>query len=182
LRKSADRVAWIYERGIPFHFLPTFARFEALEAVARAPWPEDAAVEIVNTGGFDESANKKQAFADHLRRMTYVLCPRGCENYSFRVYEALRFGRIPVILDTDMVLPNSVNWDEVALLVPGDSPDAVHERIAEDYRSGSAGRFLERQNAAFRASASLDSEVWLVDAVRKAAALRGALPLAANGG
>jgi hypothetical protein len=182
LRKNADRVAWLYERGIPFHFLPTFARFEALEAVARASWPKEASVEIVDTGGFDASEKRKQAFAEHLQRMTYVLCPRGCENYSFRVYEALRFGRVPVILDTDMVLPGTLNWDEIALLVPGDSPDRIHERIIEDYCSGDGRRFMERQDAAFRASALLDDEVWLSDAVRGAAALHGALPIAANGG
>ncbi len=182
MRRNADRVAWLYERRIPFHFLPTFARFEALEAVARAPWPEDTGIEIVDTGGFDASNEKKEAFADHLRRMTYVLCPRGCENYSFRVYEALRFGRVPVILDTDMVLPGTLNWDEIALLVPGNSPDTIHERIVEDYRSRTAERFMERQDAALRASAGLDDELWLSDAVRETVALHSALPLAANGG
>lgn len=182
LRKNADRVAWLYERGIPFHFLPTFARAEALEAVAHAPWPPNTIIEIVDSGGFDASATKKDAFAEHLRRMTYVLCPRGCENYSFRVYEALRFGRVPVIIDTDMVFPSTIDWDEIAVVVSGNSPENIHERIIEDYRGLDAKRFIARQDAALKVSAYLDSDLWLIDAVRDAVALRDALPLAANGG
>jgi hypothetical protein len=182
LRKNANRVASLYEHGLPFHFLPTFARFEALEAVARAPWPPNAIIEIVNSGGFDASATKKDAFAEHLRRMTYVLCPRGCENYSFRVYEALRFGRVPVIIDTDMVFPGPIDWDEIAVVVPGNSPEKIHERVIEDYRSLDAKRFIARQEAALAAGAFFDSEAWLVDAVRDAVATRDTLPLAANGG
>lgn len=182
LRKNANRVAWMYERGVPFHFLPTFARFEVLEAVAHAPWPRNAMIEIVDSGGFDASETKKDAFADHLRQMTYILCPRGCENYSFRVYEALRFGRVPVIIDTDMVLPNTVNWDEIAVVVPGNSLDKIHELIVEDYHRLDAKHFIARQDAALKASAYLDSEAWLIDAVRDAVAGNDALPLAANGG
>ena len=182
LRKSANRVAWLYEHGLPFHFLPTFARFEALEAVARAHWPPNAIIEIVNSGGFDASPAKKAAFAEHLRRMTYVLCPRGCENYSFRVYEALRFGRVPVIIDTDMVLPGGIDWNEIAVVVPGNSPEKIHQRIIEDYRSLDAKHFTARQEAALAATAYLDSEAWLIDAVRDAVATHDTLPLAANGG
>ncbi len=182
LRRSAERIAWLYEHGIPFHFLPTFARFETLEAVARARWPEGARIEITDTGGFDGSELRKNAFADHLEQMTYVLCPRGCENYSFRVYEALRFGRVPVIIDTKMVLPPNVDWEEVALIIPGDAPDEIPRRILEDHRSRSEEQFLKRQQKAFETSAWLDRENWLVDAVRDAVLSCSPLPLPPNGG
>jgi hypothetical protein len=107
LRKNAGHVSWLYEHGVPFHYLPTFARFEGLEAVAQASRQEGTSLQIVDTAGFDGSEASTRAFADHLLGTTYVLCPRGCENYSFRLYEALRFGRVPVIVDTDMVLPSA---------------------------------------------------------------------------
>jgi hypothetical protein len=52
---------------------------------------------------------------------TYVVCPRGTENYSFRIYEALGRGKIPVIIDTDMVLPKEIDWDHLSIRIPYES-------------------------------------------------------------
>jgi len=170
IRQNAGLVTWLYERKIPFHYLPTFARFEALEAVADASKQVGTKLEIVDTAGFDGSQASTRAFADHLSRTTYVLCPRGCENYSFRVYEALRFGRVPVIINTDMVLPSGIDWQRIALIVPGDAPQDIHAKIVDDYRHLDGTEFLERQSAAFETSDYLDGEGWL------AASISDALP------
>lgn len=170
IRQNAGLVTWLYERKIPFHYLPTFARFEALEAVADASNRADTILEIVDTAGFDGSESSTRAFADHLLRTTYVLCPRGCENYSFRVYEALRFGRVPVIIDTDMVLPSGFDWQSIALIVPGDALQDIHARIVDDYRQLDETEFLERQTAALETSDYLDGETWLAASISDALA------------
>lgn len=168
LRTDADRLAWLYEHKIPVYFLPVFARFELLLSVAAKGRRDGAEIEIIDTSGFDGSAEKKRDFADHMARTTYVLCPRGIENYSFRAYEALRFGRVPVIIDFDMVLPSMVDWDRVALVVPGDHMHETYDRIVEDYRRRDAASFLKRQEAAFAGSDMLDEDAWLAQAIREA--------------
>ena len=171
LVRDIDRVAWLDEHKIPFRFLPTFPRAELLREVEGAPDPGGVSkVEIIDTSGFDFSKTQKEAFAGHLARTTYVLCPRGCENYSFRAYEALRFGRVPVILDTDMVFPTEIDWNEVAIIVDGRSPELVRQKIVEDYERRDAAAFLNRQQRAFETSDSLDGDDWLTRAIAEAIA------------
>ena len=71
-------------------------------------------------------------YSRHLERNTYVVCPRGTENYSFRIYEALNFGRIPVIIDTDIVLPQQIDWQQSAIVVPYGSLERIYDIILND--------------------------------------------------
>jgi len=46
----------------------------------------------------------------------FVLCPRGIGNYSYRLYETLASGRIPII-HADHPLPDGPDWDSLVLRV-----------------------------------------------------------------
>jgi len=169
LVRNVDRVAWLDEHHVRHRYFPTFMRFQALNAVKRAHRrTRMGQLEIVDTAGFDGSAGQIAGFAKHMQRMTYVLCPRGCENYSFRVFEALAFGRVPVIIDTDMVLPGSIDWQKVAIVVPFEQLDSIHDRIVRDHWDRSAADFAERQNAALAVSRYLSGDTWLSDEIRLA--------------
>ena len=98
--------------------------------------------------------------------MTYVICPRGIENFSFRVYEALKYGRIPVIIDTEMVLPTEIDWDQVAIRIPYDRLNDLYDIILNDYCSRSADEFIERQRIAFSTMIELESMTWLTCRLR----------------
>ncbi|HEY9770741.1 MAG TPA: hypothetical protein V6C71_20005 [Coleofasciculaceae cyanobacterium] len=54
----------------------------------------------------DESNRIKleNLFVDNISKCDYVLCVRGTGNYSGRFYMALNAGRIPVVIDTDIVI------------------------------------------------------------------------------
>lgn len=55
-----------------------------------------------------DEANKialEHLFIDNTSKCDYVLCVRGSGNYSGRFYMALNAGRIPVVIDTDVVIP-----------------------------------------------------------------------------
>jgi len=57
----------------------------------------------------------KQMRLEFLQNMIgsdYVFCCRGAGNFSYRLYEALCCGRIPVFIDTDCVLPYDfmIDW------------------------------------------------------------------------
>ena len=49
-----------------------------------------------------------------------VLCCRGAGNFSYRLYEVLSCGRIPVIIDTDILLPcdNVIDWNKFIITTP----------------------------------------------------------------
>ena len=44
-------------------------------------------------------------FVQNMQSSLYALCVRGTGNFSYRLGEAFMMGRVPVILDTDMLLP-----------------------------------------------------------------------------
>jgi hypothetical protein len=172
LVRNVDRMAWLDEHDVTNRYLPTFARIRALEAVSKAYESNPkGSLEIVATPQFSDSEDRLRGFTENLANATYVLCPRGCENYSFRVYEALRFGRIPVIFDSGMVLPSIVDWDEVALIVPQERAGQAYDRIVEDYESKSPEQFVQRQQAAFAVSDRLDTDNWLAEVILSATAL-----------
>jgi hypothetical protein len=52
---------------------------------------------------FDTQA--RIAYADNLLQHPYSLCVSGHGNYSFRLYETMAAGRIPLFVNTDCVLP-----------------------------------------------------------------------------
>ena len=60
---------------------------------------------------------RKQEYADLLARSKLVLCPRGMGFSSYRLYETMRMGRVPVILSDNWVPPLGVNWDSFAVFV-----------------------------------------------------------------
>lgn len=59
----------------------------------------------------------KQRYAETLRQSRFVLCPRGIATSSFRLYETMQSGRVPVILSDGWVAPPWLDWDSCALRV-----------------------------------------------------------------
>jgi hypothetical protein len=48
---------------------------------------------------------EKEEFVANMINSDYILCARGRGNFSYRFYETLSCGRIPLFIDTDCVLP-----------------------------------------------------------------------------
>ncbi len=59
-------------------------------------------------------ARARAELAPHIASWDYGLCVRGCGNFSYRLYETLSCGRLPVFVDTDCVLPfdDLIDWRE----------------------------------------------------------------------
>jgi len=55
-----------------------------------------------------------------MRDSKFVLCPRGIATSSYRCYEAMALGRVPVILSDAWVPPAGPDWGEFALIVAED--------------------------------------------------------------
>lgn len=154
----------LYQFGISLQYINAFVRVETLQTLnAKRHVYAEVETEIIVTPVFTQSEPNKNRYINHLKKMTYVICPRGLENFSFRVYEALRYGRVPVIIDTDMVLPEKIDWDRISIRVPYESLDEIYDIILRDYNSRSGQEFMERQQVAFSTMIELDSMRWLTD-------------------
>jgi hypothetical protein len=68
-------------------------------------------------GGGADAEYKKRRYAEILARSKFVLCPRGAGTASFRLFEAMALGRVPVILSDDWVAPNGPDWAAFSLRV-----------------------------------------------------------------
>ena len=76
---------------------------------------------------FDEALMVE--FRNNLRNNAYTIASRGAGNFSMRFYQALSVGRIPVLLDTDMVLPFEEKIDWNRYIICGKTPETCLERI-----------------------------------------------------
>ena len=157
-------IALMNELGVSPTALGAFARIETMEALFASKLKgKQIDYDIIEKKEFSGSEQELNEYRTHLERCTYILCPRGTENYSFRIYEALSAGRIPIIIDTDVVLPKEINWDRVSLKVPYDSLDQLREIVLRDYETRSESDFVKRQNEAFLSIAELRTMRWVRD-------------------
>jgi len=93
-------------------------------------------------------AQKARAkFIDNIKNSDYVLCCRGSGNFSYRLYETLSAGRIPIVIDTDIVLPHEekIPWNDISVWVKKENIDKIGNIVLKDYDSMSQTEFLERQ-------------------------------------
>jgi len=86
-------------------------------------------------------------FRENVLGSDYTLCPRGGGNWSYRLYETLCLGRVPVFFNTDCVLPyeNLINWRDYCVWVEGDALEHTAEAILCHYRGHTAESFVELQ-------------------------------------
>src|SRR4028118_739320 len=91
--------------------------------------------------------NQRQEFLDNLLRNPYALCVRGTDNYSWRFYEALSLGKIPVLIDTGCLLPmeDEIDWDNFILKVPATQLPELPDRLLAWHSSFSERAFGELQ-------------------------------------
>lgn len=84
-------------------------------------------------GGDPNSITLQNDFIQNMDQSHFVVCSRGAGNWSMRFYETLAHGRIPVLIDSDMVLPFSdeIDWSEH--IVMGKTAEETVERLLAFY-------------------------------------------------
>lgn len=75
---------------------------------------------ILRKGFWAGKPNDEQLKMDYINNLIhshFTICNRGRGNFAIRFYQALSLGRIPVLIDSDMVFPfeEQINWDEVII-------------------------------------------------------------------
>jgi hypothetical protein len=89
----------------------------------------------------------RREFLENLMSSPYALCLRGKGNYSFRFYEALSAGRIPVLVNTRCVLPfqDQIDWRKHVVWVEEDRIQSIAELVSDFHHRLTAEQFEELQ-------------------------------------
>ena len=89
----------------------------------------------------------RREYIDNLLGSDYALIIKGDGNYSYRFYEALSLGRIPVLLDTECVLPleDVIEYDQFIVRVPYWDLYHLDRIVADHYGKISDENFITMQ-------------------------------------
>lgn len=154
---SAVRRAYFRLQGRSRKVLGLSLRTEALNVLER-----DAGVEthfvrrtqfwggaISRFRGPDPNAKRRvrEEYLENLSGSDYTLCLRGAGNFSYRLYETLAMGRIPLFVNTDCALPFAevVDWRRHVVWVEQEDLPHLGEKLREFHDSLSAEEFEQRQ-------------------------------------
>ena len=96
-------------------------------------------------GGSPHNAVIREEYINNIVNSDLVLCARGAGNFSYRLYETLSCGRIPVFVDTDCVLPceDIIDWSQICIIV--DSPVNLNDAINEFWNKISEKEYNQMQ-------------------------------------
>jgi hypothetical protein len=78
-----------------------------------------------------ELASAQAHYREMLGRSRFVLCPRGAGTASFRLFEALACGRVPVVLSDEWVEPGGIDWSSCSVRIPERHAMTVPRRLEE---------------------------------------------------
>ncbi len=80
------------------------------------------------------SHTERQAYEQHyndvLAQSAFVLCPAGLGPSTYRLFETMECGRVPVILSDSWVAPAGVPWETCSLRVPEAAAESIPEMLA----------------------------------------------------
>lgn len=138
---------------IPPYYSGHILRFQALPILSKSPLIETNFVERERPVFFNEpdlhlQKKIRSEFVQNMVESDYIFCCRGSGNYSFRFYEALCCGRIPVFIDTDCVLPYDfeIDWKKYCVWVDESELPLIAEKIAEFHENLSPQEFVDLQH------------------------------------
>jgi len=69
-------------------------------------------------GGNPHNSVLVKNYEDNMQSSHFNICNRGAGNFSMRFYQTLSCGRIPVLLNTNMLLPfeNEIDWNDIIVM------------------------------------------------------------------
>jgi hypothetical protein len=82
-------------------------------------------------GGKPHDTEIVKDFLDNMKSSHFNICNRGAGNFSMRFYQTLSCGRIPILLNTDMLLPyeDEINWNEIIIMA--DKEEELIDKILD---------------------------------------------------
>lgn len=104
---------------------------------------------LARTIGLDPEKARSE-YIQTMQESDFCLAPKGDGNYSLRFFEALSLGRIPVLIDTETVLPfeDKINYDDVIVRIPLQDIKNTGKVVADVYTNMTDDEFVQRQQKA----------------------------------
>lgn len=92
----------------------------------------------------------RREFVENMTTSHFAFAPKGDGNYSVRFYEALAYGRIPVLIDTDIALPleHCIPYEQFIVRVPHTQLTKVGDYIVRAYESFGREGIVDAQKQA----------------------------------
>lgn len=112
----------------------------------------DADITIITRGHINQNDPQKKIenrklFVDNIIHNDYNICLRGAGNYSYRFYETISAGRIPLFVNTDCALPYDfvIDWKKYCVWVEASDVNRVDEILLDFHHSLSDDDFAQLQ-------------------------------------
>lgn len=90
----------------------------------------------------------RNEFIDNIKNSDYVFCARGGGNFSYRLYETMMCGRIPVLINTDCVLPFDflISWKNLFPIIEQQDLKEAADVLLKYHNSLTSEQFVLKQN------------------------------------
>ena len=97
----------------------------------------------------EDKADTTKEFFKNIYENPYTFCMRGSGNFSVRFYEVLAVGRIPVLLDTDCLLPldGIINWNEHCVFINDPDYNSLNNEIVNFHNNITDEAFIKLQES-----------------------------------
>jgi hypothetical protein len=118
-----------------FSFVGAVANARVRKCIARLRHPRGlirdstALAQDLRRTSFPAPADYQSRYAETLRQSKFVLCPRGFGASSWRLFETMKAGRVPVIISDAWVPPEGPAWDTFSLRVTENNVERVPCRL-----------------------------------------------------
>ncbi len=82
-----------------------------------------------------DPAKARKEYLEASANADFVLAPKGDGNYSLRFYKTLAFGRVPVLVDTDVLLPleDTIPYEKIIVRVPMNDVHNTAKYVSDFY-------------------------------------------------
>ncbi len=101
----------------------------------------------INQNDTQKKDENRKLFINNIINNDYNICLRGAGNYSYRFYETISAGRIPLFINTDCALPYDfiIDWKKYCVWVEAADVDRVDQILLDFHHSLTDDDFAQLQ-------------------------------------
>ncbi|MBC8755126.1 exostosin family protein [Kordia sp. YSTF-M3] len=165
LLKAAKDIGLIVYRNLKYHlgksllepqqwFAAPFMRYKYLKRLEKNTKIE---TNIIYRQRYRAGVRKNRSvdkttyeFYENLNDSDYIFNLRGAGNFSVRFYQTLAMGRIPVLIDTDCLLPleGIIDWTQHCIRIPQGKEHEMEQRLLEFHQNLTQEQFehIQKEN------------------------------------
>ena len=94
----------------------------------------------------EEKKKFENQFVDVSKESHFVLCPRGVGVNSYRLFEVMQMGLVPVIISDEWVPSSGPDWESFSIRVPENEVHTIPELLAKKKQNSFSMGMIARKN------------------------------------